>query len=146
MVVLQSWTSPPVALLVSLSNFVLVTQASSFWVFLHQLLFFPGSTVAKPRRSDSAGAQPSTRLPLLAIQLPVLVLSHHLSPYRNSLHQCKTPLHQCRLSLHQCTVEQYSLIKPKKYLLQKLNLGLKASLRQNGRFWPQSVKLLIQPK
>ena len=34
----------------------------------------------------------------------------------------------------QFTVERYSLIKPKKYLLRKLNLGLKASLRRNGRF------------
>ena len=33
-----------------------------------------------------------------------------------------------------CTVEQYSLIKSKKYLLRQLNLGSKASLCQNGRF------------
>ena len=43
-------------------------------------------------------------------------------------------------------VERYSSIKPKRYLLRKLNLDLKSSLRRNGRFWPRSVKLLVRPK
>ena len=50
----------------------LVTQAPSFLIFLHQLLLLPGGIVAKPRRSNTAGAQPSTKLPKLVIQLPQL--------------------------------------------------------------------------
>ena len=46
----------------------------------------------------------------------------------------KFQYHTIRFPASHCTVERYSLIKPKKYLLQKLNFGLKASLRQNSRF------------
>ena len=67
MVVLPSWTSPPVAFLASLSTFVLVTEAPSFWAFLHQLLFFQAATWPKPE-----GATPSVRSPALVCLISTL--------------------------------------------------------------------------